>query len=162
MKLFSCCRRTTTGEYEGERQSHFFLSTHLEEDIWDVLLVGRFTYVAQFGSIFRWQQAIITDQSHALSRHLIAFHMNLVLFITCRVVCMCRRVLTCRVLLVTARTTRQHNKKRKKRERQINFMSPRRRLNRRRRSHSPVTQIVTNFDPKKPFDECRHGFGCKF
>lgn len=43
-----------------------FISTHLVEDIGDVLLVARFTHVAKLGSVFRWNQTAVTNQRHAL------------------------------------------------------------------------------------------------
>lgn len=57
------------------------LWTHLVEDIWNILLISRFTYIAELGRVLCWNEAIITNERHALCRHLIALHMDLILLV---------------------------------------------------------------------------------
>lgn len=58
--------------------------TYLVINIGYELLIGRFSNVAQFGCIFGRHQAIISYQCHALGRHRVSLHVNLLGGITCK------------------------------------------------------------------------------
>lgn len=56
---------------------------HLVEDVWYVLLRARLFSVAQLGSVFAGQQALVSHQSHALIGHLVSFKVHLVVWTAC-------------------------------------------------------------------------------
>lgn len=63
------------------RVSAMRLTAYLVVYIWNILFVWWFSYVSQFGSILSWNQAIVSDQRHALRGNSVAFHVNLFEFI---------------------------------------------------------------------------------
>ena len=57
--------------------------TYFVIHVGDVRLLGRLAGVSQLRSIFGWYQASVLDQRLALIGHLVAFHVHLILRVTC-------------------------------------------------------------------------------
>ena len=54
------------------------MPTHRVEDVWDVLLGGGLADVAKLRRVQRGNQAVVSDQSHALVGHLVADQVDLI------------------------------------------------------------------------------------
>lgn len=59
------------------------MTSYLVEDVWHVLLRAGLLSVAQLGSVFAGQQALVSHQGHALIGHLVSFKVNLIIWTTC-------------------------------------------------------------------------------